>query len=183
MMTTLALSMPNRKPSCRMTAARPFSLRRYMIADIVSRFAARQIGRKMILHLGFFPNRRMEDSSKLQIPGHLPYSQAHLAGTYYHGIHTGHPNHTATLLSHNSPHFLYYILTDLRGGQSWAKHMCLSESPYSTIFTDPYIPASLPRVAKAKRASSEAWKASSTKCFLMLSSRISPALDTPPPIT
>lgn len=130
-----------------------------------------------------FPNRRMEDSSKLQIPGHLPYNQAHLAGTYYHGIHMEHPNHTATLLSHNFPHFLYYILTDLRGGQSWAKHMCLSESPYSTIFTDPYMPASLPKVAKAKRASSEAWKASSTKCFLMFSSRISPALDTPPPIT
>ncbi len=63
-----------------------------------------------------FPNRRMEDSSKLQVPGHLPYNQAHLAGTYYHGIHTGHPNHTATLLSHNSPHFLYYILNDLREG-------------------------------------------------------------------
>ena len=53
----------------------------------------------------------------------------------------------------------------------------------STIFTDPNIPASLPSVASANLASSEAWKAADRKYFLTALIRISPALETPPPMT
>ena len=47
----------------------------------------------------------------------------------------------------------------------------------------PYIPASLPSCASSKRVSRHAWKQLSLKCFWIVSIKICPALDTPPPIT
>lgn len=56
LIATLALSVPNRKPSGRMTAARPFSFSRYIITDMnrsaVSLLA--KVSRKMVLNFRLF---------------------------------------------------------------------------------------------------------------------------------